>query len=196
MSVSDDSGATLALPAKEAKGSRSEAALLITEARESCRTENAQPIRNYTGERLFKERPRLYRLIVSMLAEGVLSQKAIERATRVDHRTIASIERREAESIPATKRKLTTGFGQLARMTLERLQEAVPDMNHAQLAVTAGIATDKFTGLVGDPNLRIEHSIKPGQGNIFDRMADLKEQIIKTVQARVIEPEPLQIEQV
>jgi hypothetical protein len=185
VSITDDSG-TLALPDK--KGSRSEAALLIVEARETTRSENQRPVRNYTGERLFKERPRLYRLIASMLAEGVLSQRAIERATKVDHRTIASVERREAESVPATKRKLTTGFGQLARMTLERLQEAVPDMNHAQLAVTAGIATDKFTGLIGDPNQRLEVTIQDNRGNIFDRIASLKSEMEKVITAKEVEP--------
>lgn len=185
MSVSDESGVA-ALPGPS--GSRQEAALLISEARESCRTENTKPIRNYTGDRLFKERPRLYRLITSMLAEGVLSQKAIERATRVDHRTIASIERREAQSIPSTKRKLTTGFGQLARMTLERLQEVVPEMNHAQLAVTAGIATDKFTVLTGDANFRIEHTITDSRGNIFDKITELAQKMEKSVPGRVVEP--------
>lgn len=68
-------------------------------------------------------------------------------------------------------------------------------MNQAQLAVTAGIATDKFLTLTGDPNLRIEHTIKDERGNIFERMAELQQSIIKTVQAKVIETEPLQLQE-
>lgn len=187
--ILDDNG-TLSLPAP-VQGNRDEGILLISEARQhvrETRAEHTQPVKNYTGSRLFKERPRLYRLVAAMLAEN-LSHKTIKRATLCDNRTIKSVEYREAESIPTMKRKLTTGFGQLAKMTLERLQEVVPDMNHAQLAVTSGIATDKFTVLTGDANFRIEHTITDNRANIFERMAQLQAGLMKVVQGKVIEAE-------
>lgn len=204
------SGSCLTLPAGQSVESKREARLLVQEAREyiadrppepfqrgqrTARKESGRRIRNYTADRLFREEPRRYKLIASMRANGVGMRQAC-RAAHCDARTVASVERREAETVPSVKSKLTRGFGQLARMTLERLQEEVGDMNHAQLAITAGIATDKLQTLTGDPNQIIRHDINDtrAQGSIFDRMQELAAQMAKTVQGRVIESEQPMIE--
>lgn len=189
------------LPARKAKNR--EGKLLIREAQAyirevqeqkegESRAESKRRIARCTGERLFKEEPRRYRLIVSMRSEG-LGMRQTCRAAHCDPSTVASVEHREAESTPTVKAKLTRGFGQLARMSLERLQEEVPTMNQAQLAITAGIATDKFQTLTGDPNFRIEHTIKASEGNIFERIDKLREGLTKVIQARVIESQPLEL---
>lgn len=156
------------------------------------RAESKTRLKGCTGERLFREEPRRYRLIASLLAEGNVSDRAICRTCLCDKDTLRSIERRESESSPSVKRKLTQGYGRLAKMTLGRLEEEAPRMNHSALAITSGIATDKFLTLVGDPNFRVEHVIQPGL-NIFDRMARLHAELTKVVQAKVIETQPLEL---
>lgn len=182
----------LALPASTS-GSEEEGRLLIKEAKDLVaaepRAEHKQRIRKYTGERLFLERPRLYRLIASMRVEGV-SIREITRACHCDDRTVKSVERREHQSVPAMKQTITSTTARLAKMTAQRLEEEVPKMTHQQLAITHGIATDKFLTLTGDVNLRIEHTLKPGP-NIFDRIAALHANLTKIVQARVIESRPI-----
>lgn len=203
MSVTGD---CLTLPAGQTVESKREARLLVQEAREyiaetpapksgESRAESKTRIRNYTGQRLMREEPRRYRLIASMRANG-LGMRETCRAAHCDARTVASVERQEAETVTTMKPKLAKGFGQLAKMTLERLQEEVPTMNQAQLAVTAGIATDKFLTLAGEANQRIDVNINDSrsQGSIFDRMQELAAQMAKTVQGRVIEAEPFQLE--
>jgi len=99
---------------------------------------------------------------------------------------VASVDRREAQSVTTQKTKLIGTLGRVARMTAERLEEEIPKMNHQQLAISMGIATDKLQTLTGDP-IRIEHIVSP-QGNIFDRMKSLHADLMKVVQAKVIEP--------
>jgi hypothetical protein len=189
----------LTLPAPPS-GSEEEGKLLIQEAKDYIaepppeakqgerRAESKKKrLRNYTGDRLLKEEPKRYRLIASMRREG-LSIRQTSRACFCDTRTVCSVERREAESVPSVKTKLIGTLGRVANMTAERMEEEIPNMNHAQLAVTCGIATDKLQNLTGDVNMRIELTAAPGKENIFDKFNQLAAGLMKTVQARVIEP--------
>lgn len=155
------------------------------------RAESKKPCKGYTGERLFREEPRRYKLIASMLAEGTVPLRAIMRTCLCDRRTVASVQRREAESMPAIRQKLTRRYGRIAAMTAERLEEEIPNMNHSTLAVCSGIATDKFLTLNGDPTARIDVNVNDPRGNIFDRMAalhaELHQAAEKIVKARIIE---------
>jgi hypothetical protein len=186
-------------PPEPSSGSEEEGRLLIAEAKEYLaralpgakqgepRAESKKPrLRNYTADRLFKEEPQRYRLISAMLTEGV-GIRSIMRACKTDVRTIRSVERRDAQTVTTQKTKLIGTLGRVATMTAERLEEEIPKMNHQQLAISMGIATDKLQTLTGDPTLRIEHSINPGP-NIFDRVANLHADLMKAVQAKVIEP--------
>lgn len=168
-----------------------EGQLLILQAKEYIAEPRAESkkrrIRNYTGSRLFKEEPQRYRLITAMLAEGV-SLRSIMRACKCDARTIRSIERREAESVSQQKTKVIRTLARIARMTAERILEEIPNMNHAQLAVTCGIAIDKMNTLAGDANLRIEHIVTAPKENIFDRINQLHARLVKIAEAKVVEP--------
>lgn len=171
-----------------------EGKLLLAEAKDYISQPRGESkkrrVRNYTGTRLFKEEPQRYRLIVGMLAEGV-SVRSIMRACKCDARTIRSIERRETETVSQHKTKLIGTLSRVARMTAERMEEEIPKMNHQQLVVACGVATDKLQSLSGDPTYRIEHTIAAPKENLFNRMERLKESIEKIVQAKVIdEPVP------
>jgi hypothetical protein len=154
------------------------------------RAESKRRFKGCTGERLFREEPRRYRLIASLLAERTVSDRAICRTCLCDRDTLRSIERREAESSPSVKRKLTQGWGRLSKVTLGRLEEEASNMNHSALAITAGIATDKFLTLSGSPNLIIAHDVNQSGESIFERMARLHDELTKTVRAKIIETTP------
>jgi hypothetical protein len=188
-------------------GSFEEGKLLLNEAKEYIAkpleaSEKGEPraeskkrrIKNYTGERLFSEEPQRYRLISALLREGVAIRQ-IGRACLSDTRTVRSVERREAQSVPSTKTKLIGTLGRVATMTAARMEEEIPRMNPTQLAVTCGIATDKLQSLTGADgmSLRVEHVIAAPGESIFDRMARLHAELVKsvrekTIRAQVIEP--------
>jgi hypothetical protein len=186
-------------------GSSEEGKLLIKEAQEYIakplepsekgepRAESKKPrIKNYTGERLFKEEPQRYRLVVAMLHEGV-ALRQIGRACLADTRTVRSVERREACSVPSTKTKLIGTLGRVATMTAARMEEEIPRMNPTQLAVTCGIATDKLQNLTNDQNVKIDVTVHGPGLNIFDRMAQLHAELTKAVKGKVIESQPLEL---
>lgn len=169
--------------------------LLIQEAEDQLgpaftrtkRAESKHYVQNYTGERLMREEPRRYRLIASMRANGMGLRETC-RTAHCNARTVASVERLEAESIATSKAKLTKGYAQLSKMSLERLQEEAPTMPINNLAIVNGIATDKFLNLIGDPGLRVEHTVKHVDGDIFLRMSKLHEGLEKIISAKVVEP--------
>ena len=178
----------LALPVSPS-GSE-EGKLLIAEAKELIkegRAEHKNRITKHTGERLAKERPRLYRLIAAMLSEEV-SLRQIRRTTLCDAYTIRSVERREAESIQTLKTAVTKRTARVCKMSIERMEQELPKMPINQVPVVFGITADKLMSFTGDPNCRIEHIIKRSEGSIFDRIANLQADMEKVIQARVIEP--------
>lgn len=199
MSVSDQSE-TFSLPAP-VKPTR-EARLLVQESKDYIsqvpepekdkpRAESKVRVRNYTGERLLREEPRRYRLIASMRQEG-LGVRQTCRAAHCDARTVDSVERHANQSVTTIKPKLARTFGEVARLSAERMLEELPSVPLGQLPVFAGVATDKFLNLIGDANFRIEHTIKASEGNIFERMAQFSQNLEKIVQARVVEPLQIQ----
>lgn len=127
-----------------------------------------------------------------MLAEQ-MGVRAICRAAHCDARTIKSVERRESESIPTLKKRIAGRTARVAGIAIERLETEVKTMPLNLLAMTYGICVDKLNTLTGDPNQRIEVNINDNRGNIFDRMAELREQMAKAVEARVIEPETIEV---
>jgi hypothetical protein len=189
------------LAVSEPSGSASEEGqLLIHEAKDYIaepppEAERGEPraeakkkrLRKYSGDRVLKEEPKRYRLIAAMLTEGV-SIRQISRACLCDTRTVRSVQRREAESVPSVKTKLISTLGKVATMTAERLEEEIPRMNHAQLAVCCGIATDKLNALTNDPKSLIEINVNQPQINIFEAMNALVTKIERSVQGRVMEP--------
>lgn len=196
IATATEQGASL-LPFSPISGSE-EGRLLIEEAKDYMGapvqdTRNGDPraeskkrrIRNYTGERLFKEEPQRYRLISGMLLEGV-GVASIRRACKCDIRTIRSVERREAEGVSHQKTKLIGTLGRVARMSAERMEEEINKMNHAQLAVTCGIATDKLQALTGGANMRVEVTLAAPGENIFDRINRLHVELTKSVGERMI----------
>jgi hypothetical protein len=169
-----------------------EGQLLIAEAKEHVseyqeaevkegRGEHKNRILKHTGERLARERPRLYRLVAAMLSEQV-SKRQIRRTTLCDFYTINSVERREAESIQTLKKRIASTTAKVCKMSIDRIEEELRDMPINQVPVVFGITADKLLTMTGDPSFIVEHRLT-ANGNIFDRINSLA----KTIQAKVIE---------
>jgi len=94
---------------------------------------------NYTGERLARQRPRIYR------------------ACHVTRESVRAVERREAESISARKQELAASAARVAQASIEQLEDdvAAGKIKGAQLVPVFGVCVDKLQALSGDPALRI-----------------------------------------
>src|SRR5712692_3978573 len=93
--------------------------------------ENPKPKANYTGERFLRERPRVYRKVVELLAEPreQMSIRQICRLCHVSDDTVRAVEKREAVSIAARKQTLLSIALNVAQLSGERLEELAPSMN-------------------------------------------------------------------
>jgi hypothetical protein len=145
--------------------------------------DRSKPLGHYTGERLFRDRPKEYRLVVQMLAEGSFSIRHISRVAHVTDDTIKAVSARESIPIAAHKREIGKIAARVARMTAERLEELAPDMNARDAAVAFGIATDKTLLLNGDATARLE--TVPAAGNIFERMTALYQEMVGRAQEKL-----------
>jgi transcriptional regulator with XRE-family HTH domain len=111
---------------------------------------------NYTGERLARERPRVYRQVMRLLSEGISARK-ICGACHVTRETVRAVERREAESISARKQELAATAARVAQAAIEQIEDdlAVGKIKGVQLVPVFGVAVDKLQALSGDPALTI-----------------------------------------
>jgi hypothetical protein len=111
---------------------------------------------NYTGERLARERPRVYRDVMRLLSEGISARK-ICRACHVTRETVRAVERREAESISARKQELAVSAARVAQASIEQIEDEVAAgrIKGAQLVPVFGVCVDKLQALSGDSAFRI-----------------------------------------
>ena len=118
----------------------------------------------FTGERLFRDRPGIYSAIVRMAAEG-LSISAAARALGVSRNTVVAVREREGISIEQDKRELMKLLGTARRLSVEKVIELIPDLKSAKdAAITAAVMVDKYALLAGEATSRVERvEIKPDQ---------------------------------
>jgi hypothetical protein len=105
----------------------------------------------FTGERLLRERPRVYRKVVELLAEPGMSINQITKLCRVSEHTVRAVRDREAVSIAERKQRLMSIFGNVAEIAAERMEELAGTASLRDAGTTAGIATDKLLALGSDP---------------------------------------------
>lgn len=127
-------------------------------------TERLTQAGEFTGERLFRDRPGIYSAIVRMSAEG-LSISAAARALSVSRNTVVAVREREGISIEQDKRELMKLLGTARRLSVEKVIELIPDLKSAKdAAITAAVMVDKYALLAGEATSRVERvEIKPDQ---------------------------------
>ena len=118
----------------------------------------------FTGERLFRDRPGIYSAVVRMAAEG-LSISAAARALGVSRNTVAAVREREGITIEQDKKELMKLFGTARRLSVEKVIELIPDLKSAKdAAITAAVMVDKYALLAGEATSRVERvEVKPDQ---------------------------------
>ena len=116
-------------------------------------TQGARP--RYTGERLLRERPRVYRQLIRLLSEGV-SANQICKLCHVTRETVRAVERREAVEISERKKSIIGILGNVAELGASRMEETIGKAGLRDAAIGTGIAVDKMLALTGQlPSVQI-----------------------------------------
>jgi hypothetical protein len=88
--------------------------------------EQSRPRGRFTGDRLLRERPRVYRKVVELLAEPGMSINQITKFCRVSEHTVRAVRDREAIPIAERKERLVSILGNVAELAAERMEELAP----------------------------------------------------------------------
>jgi hypothetical protein len=133
--------------------------------------DQSKPRGRFTGERLLRERPRVYRKVVELLAEPGMSINQITKFCRVSEHTVRAVRDREAISIAERKQRLMSIFGNVAELGAERMEELAGKASLRDAGTTAGIATDKLLALIGQTPPSVGVVIMPSQADREERRA-------------------------
>jgi hypothetical protein len=133
--------------------------------------EQSKPRGRFTGERLLRERPRIYRRVVELLAEPGMSINQITKVCRVSEHTVRAVRDREAISIAERKQRLMSIFGNVAELEAERMEELAPHATLRDAGMAAGIATDKLLALLGETGggVPVEINLYPGVAELLHK---------------------------
>src|SRR5215813_13748652 len=115
----------------------------------------------YTGERLLRERPKIYRQVVRLLGEGWSSNK-ICKWCHVTRETVRAVEKREATEISARKNSIIGILSNVAELGASRMEETIGEASLRDAAIGTGVAIDKILALTGQmPSLQIANITVP-----------------------------------
>lgn len=122
----------------------------------------------FTGERLFRDRPGVYAAVVRMAAEGQ-SISATARALGISRNTVCAVRDREGHSIEQDKKELLRDLRRASRLSVEKVIELLPDVKSAKdAAITAAVMVDKAQLLSGEATARVERvEARPDQVKAF-----------------------------
>jgi hypothetical protein len=132
-------------------------------------TDDPRP--RYTGERLLRERPKIYRQVVRLLGEGWSANK-ICKWCHVTRETVRAVERREATEISARKKSIIGILGNVAELGAARMEETIGKAGLRDAAIGTGIAVDKMLALTGQmPSINIANIQLPSEQEVAERKA-------------------------
>jgi len=129
---------------------------------------------NFTGQRLARDRPRVYRQVIALLAHGTSDAK-IARLCSVSRNTVAAVRQVEAQTIEQRKQTILATAARVAELGFERIEEelAAGKIKGTQLVPVAGMATDKVLALSNDPQqINVTHTLEPGV-NLYAKLEAL-----------------------
>src|SRR5438552_11970467 len=85
--------------------------------------DTTRPKFHCTGERLFRDRPDVYKAVVKLLAEPGVSVRTIMRECHVSDHTIRSVASREGITIATVKKEVLSNIAHGLRLASERVIE-------------------------------------------------------------------------
>jgi hypothetical protein len=113
-----------------------------------------EPVKEYTGDQLYRRNRRTYFTIVKMLGEE-LSTRLIAFACGVSPGTIESIRYRERIPIEIEKDRILHTVKSVVRVSAERMLEVAPECSPKEASIMFGIACEKMQLLTGEATIRI-----------------------------------------
>ena len=129
----------------------------------------------HSAERVFRDRPEVYRECVQRLSEGA-SLYSIQRTLRVSWNTVAAIRTRETVVVEATKKHIRGLLGVAAQLALERLIEKLEndEIPAGILPVATGILIDKHRQAEGEPSQTIEVKKSLSLEDVRSELAEIR----------------------
>ena len=142
-----------------------------------------------TGERLWRDRPDVYKAVVRLLAEPGVSVRTICRECHVSDHTIRSVASREGIAIATVKKEVLSNIAHGMRLASERVIELMPEASAKDALIGVGILGDKMALLSGEPTARIEINEHFDIGAALHGLLDQAAEMMKQAKARVIDGE-------
>jgi hypothetical protein len=150
--------------------------------------DKAKPKFHCSGERLFRDRPDIYKALVMLLAEPGVSIRTMCRELHVSDHTIRSVAAREQISIATVKKQVLSNITHGLRLASDRVIEMMPTASTRDALIGVGILGEKMQLLGGDVTARIDIGPKIDLG---EKIRKLHEAIVarveETKRANVIE---------
>jgi hypothetical protein len=113
-----------------------------------------EPVKEYTGNQLYRRNRRTYLTIVKLIGEG-LSTRLIAFACGVSPGTIDAVRQRERIPIEIEKERILSTIKNVVRVSAERMLEVAPDTSPKEASIMFGIACEKMQLLSGEPSVII-----------------------------------------
>ena len=122
----------------------------------------------FTGERLFRDRPGVYAAVVRMVAEGQ-SISSTARALGISRNTVCAVRDREGFSVEQEKKQLLRDLRRASQLGVEKVLELLPNTKSAKdAAIVTAVMVDKQQLLSGEATSRVERvEVKPDQVKAF-----------------------------
>jgi len=132
--------------------------------------DRTKPKFNFTGDRLFRDRPDVYKAVVLLLAEPGVTVRTICRELHVTDDTVRAVKARENISIAAEKKTVLSNITHGLRLASERVIELMPTASTRDSLIGVGILGEKMQLLGGDATMRIDIGPRVNLGDNVSRM--------------------------
>ena len=166
-----------------------EAAPFLFSENELLEIDKAKPKFHCTGERLFRDRPDVYKAVVKLLAEPGVSVRTICRECHVSDHTIRSVASREGIAIATVKKEVLANITHGLRLASERVIELMPEASARDALIGVGILGEKMQLLDGMPTARVEVDHHFNIGEELRKLNEEAREAMKLAKARVINAE-------
>jgi len=144
-----------------------------------------EPEGEFTGDRLFAQKPEIYRGVVALLARGWGAQKIAD-TLNVSKNTVKAVRTREGQTIEQVKARISGEGFDLAGDALEAAKLIVEQVmsdpykrakltvrDAKDLAIVAGVAVQNGQLLSGAPTSRVEvHELQTPEHDAFNNYLD------------------------
>ncbi|CEF49262.1 unnamed protein product [uncultured bacterium] len=108
---------------------------------------------------MLRTRPRTYRKIVALLADPDWSVVRIAQACKVSENTIAAVRLREASTIEARKKTLTSVLVDVATLGAEQMERKIGRSSLRDATIATGVSVDKVLALQGQSPVGVQVAV-------------------------------------